>query len=77
MSEHQRETMKAILQVEDDPKAIKDFWLTQNTLPLESQSAPIAPDLPHWRTTGLATKCLPAINPVSNGKSPNHPQPNL
>lgn len=42
--------------LEEMAKAIKDFWLTHNTLPQESHAEPAAPELVHAYTTAFAAK---------------------
>lgn len=55
-------------------KAIKDFWLTHNTLPQESYSERPEPVLRSTRPAGLPAKLLPPINRVSRERCPNHLQ---
>jgi CheY-like chemotaxis protein len=46
----------------DMAKAIKDFWLTHNTLPQESHAEGAASGLVHTRTTAYAAKPQPTFN---------------
>ena len=48
--------------LEDMAKAIKDFWLTHNTLPKESHAEAAAPGRVHARTKAFAAKPLPPVN---------------
>ena len=43
-------------------KAIKDFWLTHNTLPQEPHTEAAAPELGHVYTTAFAAKLLSPID---------------
>ena len=61
----------------DMAKAIKDFWLTQNTLPSESHSEPVVPGLAHLRRTGLAAKPLPPVTVLNHEKYPINTQASL
>ena len=58
----------------DMVKAIKDFWLTQNTLPPESLSESVAPSLLHLR---IAAKPLPPVNVLNHEKYPINTQASL
>jgi CheY-like chemotaxis protein len=55
----------------DMAKAIKDFWLTHNTLPTDSPAATLAPGPAPAFAKPLAAKPLPLFHPVSPKKS-NH-----
>jgi CheY-like chemotaxis protein len=49
----------------DMVKAVKDFWLTHNTLPQESHAEATAPELVHAHTTAFAANPLPPANGAS------------
>jgi two-component system response regulator len=49
--------------------AIKDFWLTHNTLPKQSHADAAVPGLVHARTTAFAAKSLRAVNGAHRKKS--------
>ncbi|HWV98983.1 MAG TPA: response regulator [Candidatus Acidoferrum sp.] len=51
--------------LEDMAKAIKDFWLTHNTLPEEEQAEPAASGLAHAGTTAFAAKLMRPDNGAS------------
>jgi len=51
--------------LEEMAKAIKDFWLTQNTLPQQSYHEPVAPRVSHARTRTFVAKPSPTENPTS------------
>jgi len=53
---------------EDMAKAIKDFWLTHNTLPKESHAAAAASGRVHARTTAFDAKPRPPNNGASRKK---------
>jgi CheY-like chemotaxis protein len=61
------------IKLEEMAKAIKDFWLTHNTLPEESHAGEAAPGLVHARTTTFAAKTLLPPNGASR-KELNHVQ---
>jgi two-component system response regulator len=54
--------------LEDMVKAIKDFWLTHNTLPKESHAEATASGRVHARATAPAAKLLPPVNGTSHKK---------
>jgi two-component system response regulator len=58
-------------------KAIKDFWLTQNTLPEESHPEAAASDLVRACTTALAAKPLPSVDGQRLEQFPNRAQASL
>lgn len=60
---------------EDMAKAIKDFWLTHNTLPKEPHAEAAAPDLVSAGTTAFTAKPLPPVNGASRKKW-NHVEAN-
>jgi len=49
----------------DMAKAIKDFWLTHNTLPQESYAEAAEREVAHACTTALAAQRLPPVNGAS------------
>ncbi|HZL43995.1 MAG TPA: response regulator [Verrucomicrobiae bacterium] len=51
--------------LDDMAKAIKDFWLTHNTLPKESHAKASSSRPVHTRTTTIALKPLPPANGAS------------
>ena len=55
----------------DMAKAIKDFWLTHNTVPQDAHPAAAAPDKAPPRTATFAPISLPPLNGASRKKS-NH-----
>lgn len=61
---------------EDMVKAIKDFWLTHNTLPQESPAEAAASGLVHARTSAFAGKRLPPVNGASREEWPNNIEAN-
>ena len=60
----------------DMAKAIKDFWLTHNTLPKESHADASASGLVHAHTTAFAVKPLTAGNGSSREEWPDNIQAN-
>jgi CheY-like chemotaxis protein len=48
--------------LEEMVKAIKDFWLTHNTLPAESHAETATSGSVHTRTTAFGAKRLPLVN---------------
>ena len=54
--------------LEDMVKAIKDFWLTHNTLPKESHAEATVSGRAHARVTTPAAKPLPPVNGTSRKK---------
>ena len=48
--------------LEEIAKAIKDFWLTHNTLPQESHAEAAAPGRLRTRTTAFTAKSLQPVN---------------
>ena len=62
--------------LEDMAKAIKDFWLTHNTLPKGSHAEAAASGRVHARTTAFAAKPLPPVNGASREEWPDNIQTN-
>jgi hypothetical protein len=54
--------------LEEMVTAIKDFWLTHNTLPQQSHEEPAAPGVAHARTRTFAAKPSPTMNSASRTK---------
>jgi len=54
--------------LEEMVTAIKDFWLTHNTLPQQSHHESAAPGVAHARTRRFAAKSPRSINTTSNAK---------
>jgi CheY-like chemotaxis protein len=68
-----------VSKLEEMVKAIKDFWLTHNTLPEESTSeVPVegVVSLGHLTTTHFAEEPPPRVNGVLRGKLPNEVETN-
>ena len=61
--------------LEEMAKAIKDFWLTHNTLPEESHAKAATPDQAPARTTAFTTTALPPANGAGR-ETWNHAQAN-
>jgi CheY-like chemotaxis protein len=57
--------------LEDMAKAIKDFWLTQNTLPKGSHAEAATSGQVHAHTRGFGAKALSPVNGVNHRKQ-NH-----
>ena len=57
--------------LEDMAKAIKDFWLSQNTLPKESHAEAATCGQVHARTRGFGAKAFPPVN-GANCRKQNH-----
>jgi CheY-like chemotaxis protein len=57
--------------LEDMAKAIKDFWLTQNTLPKDSHAEAVTSGQVHAHTRGFGAKALPPLN-GANCRKQNH-----